>query len=578
MPKFITVFVLFLFSHSLSRGHACDKLFEDMKPRLEALRKVVECGAGTNVIECRENIIAGVGIASAIGTAVGYKTARNITHHTPTACGYRQAYHNVFALFLPTAALAACQPPITTMTDEISATLNDDEKIRRYELGKYLNDKVIADNPQLVTAAKELETIKKYNLDGGVDKTGKKIDDFYIRGLLTDFEKKYGFKPDLKSPFGCTTKSEICNKFSTIRFTKHHGVDLTNFIINDVDHLTKLYPDDALVREKLPGINKVAAIKKKIAIGLYKTPEDLSNILKEAAESVGVAFKDRLSLIAGQAAVAFPTVQAFKSLSGDLKQSFASFLKESKLTKLKTGLPALIAGLIPFATQAADCSGLGKACSQTKEALNTTGKLLDELDPSKVFGIRNLACTEIYSEFSTIDEECKETVAFTPNMKTFLLTDVQTQKNEICKSPTFAEGIRRLYSKTYPTNIQISCDENSVLIKDTRNAMHSRYVFTNNQLTSVSVSGKIGDSRGYIFNFASNGEISAGALNSGGRGTRTPIKIPDLQTGIYATYTEDLSTRLPFAYNSYEQCKNGTITNSFPANSHTPTSPASFTK
>ncbi|MBL7558029.1 MAG: hypothetical protein JNM24_19525 [Bdellovibrionaceae bacterium] len=539
---------------------ACDEKFEALKPKIDELKKVVGCGSGFTVDECRENIGIGVGVA-AVATAAGYKAGRNLVFKKPGFCGIKGAEYIIYELLFPS-AYAACDSPAASLAREVDDVLSDDEKLKKYQLGNHIKEKIIADNPTLVSAAKEYEDIVKAHLNSSQKSNS----------LLAEFEKKYGFRPNPSNIQHCTGAKDICDKFIMIAFSKRPNFS-PSFLVNWAKEYAALYPNDTHVANELSALKKVEALRKKIATGVYASVADLTNLIQEASKVMNTAFSERLTHTVARAIKAFPTAENLKKLGSNLQDSFAGFIKEGTLTKLKMGIPAVIAALLPLASNAATCSETGKACKAAKETVDTALKIADEAtDANKVLSIKSLGCAERYSQYSTVQENCKETIAFTPNMKTFLLLDPDAQKDEICRSGNFENAVRALYAKTYSGTMQASCEANGVILKDSKTGTYSRFTFSNDHLTTVDVSGRIVASTGYGLFFNPDGTLSGMKIKSSGRGTFTYLDSKKIKTSDKADlYTEDLATRLPSALQSWEQCKaDPTLSNSQGTKTFTP--------
>jgi hypothetical protein len=559
LSKPVLALLILLLGHQ-AFANSCDERFEKLRPKIDELKKVVLCDSSFTLQECQENIglKAGVGIAAAAGTAVGYKTGRQLLLKKPAFCGLKGA-SNIWKILLIEEAYAACENPYSNHASEMDHILEDDEKFRKFQLGRELEAKVAADNPKIVQADTELRRIQSLS-EGSIDsRTRTKVDRAYLAQLRKDFEAKYGFWGGSTINDPCVGPKDLCSKYAII-FYSNSMTDQTMKTVANFDRAAEFYKSDPAFREKIESVKRLEAVRAKIKLGTFKSADDLAALYQEGSRTLSAPFKERMAAAAGRAYRTFPKVEAFRKLSGDLQESFASFMKEGKLAKLKGGLPALIAGLLPLAASAADCSSVGKVCDQTKESIELIGKAAAEFDPDKLLGAKSLGCAEIYSTYSTIGDDCKEVIAFTPNLKTFLMADDDLQKSEVCRSSRFENLLNDLYGRTFQNYSRVSCGTDSVTLMDDKLKRNIKFSFNGDRIVSAQVNGEFEDHYGYDLNFSSAGTLTGSKIKtqSGGRTFLYYDEKKLKNNEKVDALLEDFSTRLPVALSKWNDCKNGT--------------------
>jgi hypothetical protein len=562
LPKLILITLILLFHYQVFAS-SCDEKFEKLRPKLDELKQVVLCDSSFTLQECQENIglKAGVGVAAAKGTAVGFKSGRQLLLKKPAFCGLKGA-SNIWKLLLVQQAYAACENPFSNHASEVDQILDDDEKLRNYQLGKELEARVARDNPKLVEAESEIRRYQRlYFNEGEIDpKTNTKVDEKYLREMKRNFIEKYGFWGGHTVVSPCEGPKEICSKFTVLNLAKH-PTDLTAKTLTFNARVGSYYSNDPELRAKMDSIKKVEAIRAKIKSGLVKNADELASLYQESARTMSEPFKERMAAAAGRAYKSFPQVDAFKKLSGDMQQSFSSYVKEGKLNLLKRGLPGVIAGLLPLAASAADCTAVGKVCAKTKESIELIGKAADELAPDKLLGAKALGCAEMYSTYSTVGDDCKEVVAFTPNLKTFLMADSDLQKSEVCHSSRFENLLNDLHRRTFQNYNRVNCGSNSVTMMDDKLKRNVKFTFNGDQLINAQVNGEFENHYGYDLNFSSAGNLTGSKIKtqSGGRTFQYYDEKKIKNNPKVDALLEDFSTRLPVAFSKWNDCKNGTL-------------------
>jgi hypothetical protein len=560
MQKYILILFSTIYVSSLSYANVCDQIYQEMQPKLEELKKVVACGSGFTATECRENLgYAAGGIAATVAVAAGFKAGRHMIFNVPKACGMRGADNFIFDLFFPF-AYASCNSPTTALAAELDGILDDDLKIKKYQVVKELQNELEKDT-KVTAALAEYEKIKEAYY-------GNKAQQDSVAGRLKDFKAKYGIDEVLfDNPNHCKGNPSFCAKFRTLRVLRS-PVDATNKAIAYYDEIYDIFKNNPEFKDKFDAVKKVQALRNKIAKGAVKTTEELVEFYSEVKASIHVGFHERYATAVARALKVFPNLESLKKMAASLGESFASFITEKKLGKVKFTLPAILGVLIATGASAAECSEQNTSCQKAKKAIEDGVALADAAsDPEQAFRIKSVGCAEIYSEYSTPKEDCKDSPAFTGKMKTFLLADQDIQKKELCRSSRFKVAVQTLFADTYPGNMSITCNANGVTLRNPRQDTTTQFTFNNDVLVKTQVSGKFEDNYGYDLNFNSDGTIGMAKINTQ-RGGRTGFYFDQAKikkSDAIDTLTEDLATRMPTAFASWEKCKmNPNLSNASP--------------
>lgn len=571
----ILVVLSFIFSFNMFAEEGgdvnpyCDRLWKDVEPKVNELKKVLACDSRYTLQECRENIglVAGVGIAAAAGAAAGFKASQKIEFRPPKFCGIQVVQSFWKLLLLPDVMAAVgntCDSvAINGLLNELKGAVEADNALREFQAGKLIQEKLKKDNPKLVEAAKELEVLRKdYFNTGALDGSGVKIDDASIRARLKEFEKKYGVTPSLTLNGSCTGNADLCKKLTVIyhSFSDINSTEKARGAYRAFK--SEIYTPE--IEAHHVSIQKNNGFLKEMASGTVRSEKDLAQMIAKVGSNLHVVSTSKIIDIVENAKNLFPKSDSFKNLQaalhskGGLGHSFESFMKSDLKLKMKRSLPAIILGLFPILASASGCKP-GDLCYDGAVAID---KVSDATDPITWVRPVQGGCQEIYSTYSSLDSDCKEEKGFTPSMKSFLFADQDVQKQEICKSESFNGAISKLYDETFPRTLKVTCSPGKVTMFDKDYGNLIAQIDQQGKLLNLTYAGKYNDDLagdGYILNF-DHDENLKDIVKTSGR-SRFGINSQNITRNLSSLdpFMSDLSTRLPVVMSSVEKCKSGNI-------------------
>lgn len=524
MPRIIKKihFIIYLFTfflvyraESSKLSAECEKSWANFQPVMNDLKSAIACGSQYTFKECRENLALEGAIGA--GAIAGVKAARKITLQTPTTCkigSLKNPYP--YQYILPLAHAAACGSPLDNLKYRILEDVETNTEIHRREIANNLLEKLRKADPELDKLAEEAFN-KNIRNRTGAGSTSK-----------TQYTKEFAEK--LKAQTGITLKLDSYGSYSLDgtdpKKLEKFKLLLRNYMPESAarsvayEDIVHYYYDGsgqdyndrelASVRGQIEKYKESKRLQTELKKGVIKTESDVMNALTRLKNNSHPAYHGRLSTLFAKAQDVLPNKKELLEVSEKMATGFKNFTtsKENigKISFLKKALGPALAVIFSSAAMASDClAGTKTACN------DSIGETAESLFP---IPISSLGCSEVYSRFSPVDDKCRADSSFNGNIKSYVMADEDTQKEEFC-STNIKKTIEDVHRRMFPSTLRATCESNKVVLLDDRSKSNSTFIFNGDSIASVTVNTEEDDYYGYQIGFDSNSNPTGGKIYTG---------------------------------------------------------------
>jgi hypothetical protein len=511
--------------------------WNEVKPMVQNLQRVVACGPQYTTNECRENIGYGgaVGVAKLAGRSVGAMAGRNIQIAAPTVCGIA-GLQDLRGFFFESVAWAGCNPQVQVKdgAGSIAKALQASNSVREAELGNYLTQKLANENPELNKMSRSV--IQTFTKDT--------VDDSYIAKVKELNEKLKPLGVSIPKMGKCTGNEEVCAKLWALAYSQSH-INTKDAVAGNADRLMAYYAFDPQVSAYKDNISRSNDLLRRVQKGLVSNESELEDLFKRAGSVTHPAAKSMLTDSANFISRTLPALgkkQVFAE-AGTLAKSSAEYLAKNG-KHLGRILPFGLASLVGVATGA-----------------NASEVAVDLLPPIvKIASPISTGCSGRYSRYAPLNPDssrCEPVEQMTPDMVDFLTLPEAQQQAEVCSFQSLEQTLKKMNFNYFPPGMSLACNGSNVTIKtDFKDRQFfAQFDYKDDNLMTARVSKKMDGLTGYEYNLDPDlGKINSGKLISSR--AFTPIKKGVNLSDLKGT-AEDFSSRQVLAHMGKDCCSQG---------------------
>lgn len=553
---FLALSAFFFSQNSLADGLSeCDKSWNDFKPVMDDFKSALACGSQYTFQECRENLALEGAIG--VGAIAGAKAARKITLQTPKTC--KIASHHIDSIYFElmlSRAYANCGSPLDNLKFRMLDEIETNSEIHRRDIANSLLDKLRKSDPEMDRLAKEaFENNISNRKDISTAERSK-----YVREFAEKLKAKTGITLKLDSHGGYSLDGADQRKLEKFRLLLRNympesaarSVAYEDVVHYFFDSANRDYNDRELstISSQIEKYKESLRLKNEIKTGVIKTEQDVFNALSRLKNNSHVAFRGRLATLFAKAEEVMPARKELSKAASELSSGFKAFVgaaeNAGRLSFLKKALGPALGVIFSGAVMAAECTSGTK--QQCKDSMNETAESLLPIP------ISNLGCSEVYSRFSPVDEKCRPDSSFNGNLKSFVMADGETQKNEFC-STNIRKNLKEVHDKLFPPGLKGSCDGDKITLVDDRSKSNSTFNFSGNSIANVTVNSEEEDYYGYQLYFDNIGNPINGKIYSSRFGrTWTPYNSKNPNKEKQNSVLDNLSPRVAKAMIARDCC------------------------
>lgn len=492
----------------------CDKSWNDFKPTMDDFKSALACGSQYSFQECRENLALEGAVG--VGAIAGVKSARKITLQTPKTC--KISSHHIgpvyFELIL-SRVYANCGTPLDNLKFRMLDEIETNSEIHRRDISNTLLDKLRKSDPEMDRLAKEaFENNISNRRDISASEKSK-----YVREFAEKLKSKTGITLKLDSHGGYTLDGADQRKLEKFRLLLRNympesaarSVAYEDVVHYFYDNSTRDYNDRELstLSSQIEKYKESLRLKNEIKTGVIKSEQDVFNALSRLKNNSHVAFRGRLATLFAKAEEVMPTRKELSKTASELSSGFKAFVgaaeNSGRLSFLKKALGPALGAIFSGAAMAAECTtGTSQQCK------DSMGEVAESILP---IPISSLGCAERYSRFSPVDDKCLPDSSFNGNLKSFVMADEQTQKEEFC-STNIRKNLKEVHDKLFPPMLKGTCSGDKITLVDDRSKSNSTFNFSGNTISDVTVNSDEEDYYGYQLNFDNLGNPLNGKIYS----------------------------------------------------------------